>query len=160
MTSKIWTKNLRTEYQTLCHQRTSTEQLNKKPFCYQRTPTYCIFICSGDFSQWSQPQPWSQDQTAYDQHQQHAGYPGWQQTEEHQHRVNDLERQVAELRLSLEGSDSTRQSLELELPRLKEEKERQIKGLEDQLIFLQTSFDAANLSKQSLEMEMSQLPNW
>ena len=74
--------------------------------------------------------------------------------------MNDLERQVAELRLSLEGSDSTRQSLELELPRLKEEKERQIKGLEDQLIFLQTSFDAANLSKQSLEMEMSQLPNW
>jgi chromosome segregation ATPase len=105
---------------------------------------------------WSQPQ----DQTAYNQQHQHAGYPSWQQTEEHQQRVNDLERQVTELRLSLESSDSTRQSLELELPRLKDEKERRIKGLEDQLIFLQTSFDAANLAKQSLEMELSQLPNW
>jgi cell division septum initiation protein DivIVA len=120
-----------------------------------------IFIfLSSEISSWPQPQAWPQDQTAYDQQQQHAVYPAWQPNEDYQQRIYDLEQQVAELRSSLESSDSTRQSLELELPRLKEEKERRIKGLEDQLIFLQTSFDAANLAKQSLEMELSQLPNW
>jgi len=106
--------------------------------------------------QHQQQQVWQSDQ-AVDQHQQQQVWQQHHQVDDRQERIADLERQVAELKASLENSDQTRQALENELL---PEKERLIKNLENQLLYLQTSFESSDLARQSLEHEMSQLPTW
>jgi hypothetical protein len=132
-------------------------------------------FCSNAFTSMAPSQSWpaQQDHFNFDQQQQHGNQmwePAqavdqhqqqqvWQQhqVDDRHERIADLERQVAELKSSLENSDQTRQALENELL---PEKERQIKNLENQLLYLQTSFESSDLARQSLEQEMSQLPTW